>query len=165
MKRSKARVPFTSWCCNIVIVIVRWVGLCKSSEVVTNDKDALVPTRTGCLSFSGIPGPHIFQSDPNNNSDSTALFGHELKSDRSRIAAVGSDISNRNRARIVVKSGPIQIIRTRFHNNWGPIFNRFWEIDWVRFLSKIGVDRFSGREGAGGRWSLKGSDFVGGRCG
>ena len=23
---------------------------------------------------------HIFQSDPNNNSDSTALFGHELKS-------------------------------------------------------------------------------------
>ena len=26
-------------------------------------------------------GSHIFQSDPNNNSDSTALFGHELKSD------------------------------------------------------------------------------------
>ena len=25
-------------------------------------------------------GSHIFQSDPNNNSDSTALFGHELKS-------------------------------------------------------------------------------------
>ena len=59
------------------------------------------------------------------------------------------------------------IIRTRFHNNSGPIFNRFWEIDWVRFLSKIGFDRFSGREGAkgGGGWSLKGSDFVGGRCG
>ena len=32
----------------------------------------------------------------------------------------------------------------------GPIFNRFWEIDWVRFLSKIGLDSFSGREGAGG---------------
>ena len=25
-------------------------------------------------------GSHIFQWDPNNNSDSTALFGHELKS-------------------------------------------------------------------------------------
>ena len=49
-----------------------------------------------------------------------------------------------------MKSGPIQIIRTRIHNNSGPIFNRFWEIDWVRFLSKIGLDRFSGREGAGG---------------
>ena len=61
-------------------------------------------------------GSHIFQSDPNNNSDSTAYSDMNLN--RIRIAAVGSDLfqvgSQRNRARFKVigselfSSGPIE---------------------------------------------------------
>ena len=44
-------------------------------------------------------GSHIFQSDPNNNSDSTALFGHELKSDpncSSRVRSISGGISKKS---------------------------------------------------------------------
>ena len=73
-------------------------------------------------------GSHIFQSDPNNNSDSTAYSDMNLN--RIRIAAVGSDLfqvgSQRNRARFKVigselfSSGPIE--------NWTHLVdaNRIW---------------------------------------
>ena len=73
-------------------------------------------------------GSHIFQSDPNNNSDSTAYSDMNLN--RIRIAAVGSDLfqvgSQRNRARFKVigselfLSGPIE--------NWTHLVdaNRIW---------------------------------------
>ena len=44
-------------------------------------------------------GSHIFHSDPNNNSDSTALFGHELKSDQncsSRVRSISGGISKKS---------------------------------------------------------------------
>ena len=59
----------------------------------------------GCLSFSGIPGP-IFSSRTRIITRTRLLYS-DTNLNRIRIAAVGSDISNRNRARIVVKSGPI----------------------------------------------------------
>ena len=106
-------------------------------------------------------GSHIFQSDPNNNSDSTAYSDTNLN--RIRIAAVGSDLfqvgSQRNRARFKVIgselfwSGPIE--------NWTHLVgaNRIW----ARIVShRARLPIGGGRGGGEGGVDLLG--WGGGQC-
>ena len=74
---------------------------CEELDVIVRNYGSV----KGCLSFSGIPGP-IFSSRTRIITRTRLLYS-DTNLNRIRIAAVGSDISNRNRAPIVVKSGPI----------------------------------------------------------
>ena len=54
---------------------------CKKSISTSCDLHILAAEELRMFIVFWDTGSHIFQSDPNKNSDSTALFGHELKSD------------------------------------------------------------------------------------
>ena len=92
-------------------------------------------------------GSQIFQSDPNNNSDSTAYSDTNLNG--IRIAAVGSDLfqlgSQRNRARFKV-AGPNCFDQARLRI--GPILSA--RIEFGPELFHIGPDFLLGGGGVGG---------------